>query len=158
MGGVSRKSFDKFLPVTEILVKKGWSLGFNALAKSWLVKYEWLCRREAVKVVNRIEDFLEQGYSVLGVVGMNDSPTCGVTKTLDFAEMIRRMIIERHEENPMKQIIQDTLVDGPSAFVGSIVSELRKRRIDLRVVGFEPWAVSLKDESERVARQLDLVI
>jgi predicted secreted protein len=156
MGGVTRKSLDRFFPILDVFIQKGGFRILKPFIKLWLLKYEWLCKREAAKVVNRIEDFINGGYSIMGVVGMNDSPSCGVNRTLDMTEMIRRTIIDWNKKNPMRQIVQDTLCEGSSYFVGNIISELEKRKIDIKVVGFEPWAASLKDESERVAKQLDL--
>ena len=156
MGGVSRKSFDKYLPLLSNSIENGWFPLVIPFVKAWLIKFEKLCKKEAAKAVDRMEDCIKEGYTILGVVGVNDSPTCGVTKTLDFVEFIRRLAIARDVENPVKQIIQDTLIDGTSFFMGNIMTELRARRMDVKVIGFEPWAASPKEEAERIANLLNL--
>ncbi len=91
---------------------------------------------------------------------MNDSPTCGVKNTMDMVEFMRRMATAIHEHNfaDVKQIGLDTLIDGASFFLGNMIKEMKKRRLDVKVIGYEPWAESLKAESERIAGFLDLQI
>jgi len=58
----------------------------------------------------------------------------------------------------MKKIIQDTLIDDCSYFMGSIMSELKKRRLAIKVVGFEPWSDFQEDEAKRIAAGLELKV
>jgi predicted secreted protein len=94
---------------------------------------------------------------VLGVIGVNDSPTCGVTRTVDIVEYVRRVVAAgTPDDAKMREILQDTLRDGTSYSVGGIMKELSGRKLDIRVVGFEPWAESPRDEAERVVSLLGL--
>jgi predicted secreted protein len=156
IGGVSRKSFDRYLPLLSNSIKNGWFSILKLILKVWLINFERLCKKEARKVVDRIEDYVTEGYTILGVVGMNDSPTCGVTKTLDFIEYTRRLVLSKDTGSTPKQIIQETLVDGTSFFIGNIMKELEKRGLDVKVIGFEPWTESHKEEAERIASLLNL--
>ncbi len=156
IGGVSRKSFDRYLPLFSNSIKHGWFSILKLILKVWLINFERLCKKEARKVVDRMEDYLTEGYTILGVVGMNDSPTCGVTKTLDLIEYTRRLVISKDTGSTPKQIIQETLMDGTSFFIGSLMKEMEKRGLDVKVIGFEPWAESKKEEAERIASLLNL--
>ncbi len=103
-----------------------------------------------------MEDYVTEGYSILGVVGMNDSPTCGVTKTIDLSEFTRLLVTAEETGATPKHIIQQTLKDGASYFIGGLIKESQNRGIDVKVVGYEPWTKSHKQEADRVANYLDL--
>ncbi len=156
MGGVSRKSFDAYFPLLSNFVKNGWFPIVKPYFKLWLNNFGRLCKKEATKVVDRMEDYIREGYTVVGVVGMNDSPTCGVTKTMDIIDFTRRLVTAEETGNTPKQIIQETLIDGASFFIGNIMKELEEREMDVKVVGFEPWTESPQEEAERIATLLNL--
>ena len=157
MGGVARKSYDRFLPLLSRSIAGGWFPIIKPVIKAWLFNFQRLCKKEAARVVDRIEDYIREEYTVLGVIGVNDSPTCGVTRTMNLIEFIRRMVTAGTlDDVKMRQILQDTLIDGTSYFIGGIMKELKRRELDVKVVGFEPWAESPKDEAERVASLLNL--
>jgi len=157
-GGAARKEFDKFLPIITHAVRYGWFPFFIPIAKASLSSYNRLCKKEAVKVVDRMEDYLREGFIICGVIGMNDSPTCGVTKKVNMIEYMKQMAMAIHAGNavdPVKMNL-DQLMDGKSFFMGNLIEEIRKRSLDIKVIGFEPWAESLKAESERVVNLLNL--
>ena len=156
IGGVSRRTFDRYLPLFSNSVKYGWFPLFKLFFRIWLIGFKGRCKKAAVQVVDRMEDILTEGYTLIGVVGMNDSPTCGVTKTLDLIEFIKLLATAEETGNSPKHIIQQTLEEGTSYFIGNIIEESNKRGLDIKVVGYEPWAESQKEEAERVAKLLDL--
>lgn len=156
IGGVSRRTFDRYLPLLSNSVKYGWFPLFKFFFRIWLVGYKGLCKKAAIRVVDRMEDIKTEGYTLIGVVGMNDSPTCGVTKTLDLVEFTRLLATAEETGNTPKYIIRKTLEEGTSYFIGKIIKESKKRGIDIKVVGYEPWAESQKEEAERVAKLLGL--
>ncbi len=125
--------------------------------KVWLINFLWLCKKEAAKVADRMDDLVAEGYTIAGVVGMNDSPTCGVTKTLDFIEFTRLLSMVEETGDTPRQIIQKTLMDGSSYFIGSLIQEAGKREIPLKVIGYEPWNEKPHQEAERIAGLLNLV-
>ena len=81
-------------------------------------------RKLAEELVTRIEDFTRESYTVMGVIGVNDSPSCGITKTLDIMGIARNQkslgITLDDVENPqlekMKTILDSGLMDGPGYF------------------------------------------
>lgn len=157
-GGAARKEFDKFLPIITHAVRFGWFPLFIPIAKASLSSYNSLCKKEAVKVVDRMEDYLREGFTICGVIGMNDSPTCGVTKKVNMVEYMKQMAIAIRAGNavdPVKMNLEQ-LVDGKSFFMGNLIEEMRKRSLDIQVIGFEPWAESLEAESARIVNLLNL--
>jgi len=157
-GGAARKEFDKFLPIITHAVRFGWFPLLLPILRASLSSYNRLCRKEAVKVVDRMEDYLREGYTICGVIGMNDSPTCGVTKKANMVEYMKRMAIAIHAGKAVDpvQMNLDILLDGESFFMGNLIKETGKRKLDIKVIGYEPWAESLEAESERVAKYFNL--
>lgn len=43
--------------------------------------YRQNCRKMIVHIVNQIIDYRDNGYKILGVIGIDGSPSCGVNKT-----------------------------------------------------------------------------
>ncbi len=159
-GGAARKEFDKFIPIVINAVRFGWFPLLVPILKASASSYNRICRKEALKVVDRMEDYLREGYTIYGVIGMNDSPTCGVTKKGNMVEYMKRMAIAIHAGNAVDpvQMDLDTLIDGESFFMGNLIKEMRKRHLNIKVAGYEPWAESLQAESERIAKFFDLQI
>ena len=129
----------------------------------WLANSARGMRKPAGEVVTRIEDFTQEDYTVMGVIGVDDSPSCGVTKTLDIMGIARNQKalgislddVENPQLDKMKTILESGLVDGPGYFLGPIMEQLQKRSIDIPVIGFDPWAEP-DQEVERIANTLGL--
>ncbi|MBN2004032.1 MAG: hypothetical protein JXA21_11815, partial [Anaerolineae bacterium] len=56
---------------------------FRSLSLPLFVGYTRLVYRQLAKATaNQIDDYLRSGFTVMGIVGIDGSPTCGVGKTL----------------------------------------------------------------------------
>lgn len=165
-GGIRRNGLYKWQPLV-----------FNSLGKWWFPLIQFLikittflthgraCKREAKRAAAWIEDHLRQGFEVAGVVTANDSPTCGVTKTVDLMDVMRRaklsgMTLGDFEKPRLEKLgpfMRSVLIDGAGAFAGSIKKEISKRRLDVKMVG---WDLLDNNEAEatRIARLLDLKV
>ena len=163
-GGVARSRYFYYQALIFRAIRKNKYFLVKPFMKMWFKKYERLCKKEAKKVVKRMENFTKEGYTITGIVAANDSPTCGVTKTIDImdiAENYKELGYELEEfEYPqidkMKNTIPLICKDGSGYFMGNVISELKKKKLDVKVVGFETWAESPKEESERIAKELGL--
>lgn len=110
-----------------------------------------------------MKDYINSGYSILGIIAMNDSPTCGATRTIDLlksASKYKNLGFKTEDlENPeleKMRIITPCLCDeGSGLFMNEILKELRKREMNVKVIGFDPWC-DLKKEAERIANILKL--
>jgi hypothetical protein len=157
-GGVSRKSVFKFLP---LLYKKGESTIVQLLGKAWLARYRNTCRARAKTVVREIDGWQRSGYAVLGIIAMNDSPTCGVTRTLDMLSAIPASrdggVTLSDWEAPrfgkMREVIPSLLVQGSGIFISELAKMLEDREIHIPIIGFDPWAVH-GQETDRVVQSL----
>ena len=72
------------------------------------------CARIAQEVIGLIEDYQECGITVLGVLGKNGSPTCGVEKTWF-----------------------DGVAPGSGVFIEQLELELNRRRTSVRLAGVQ---------------------
>lgn len=163
-GGVARKTYFRFQPLVFCFIDKKTFPFIRICYSIWLYHFSWLCKKEASKVVNKIQDYLNSGYEVLGIVVSNDSPTCGVTVTIDLLEAAKKIkslgFKAEYLKNPdfknMQTIIPSLLTDGSGLFIGPVISKLKKKNINVQVIGFDPWASSTIEEAKRVATLLHL--
>jgi len=89
-------------------------------------------RRLALATADQVNDYLVSGYSVLGVVGVDGSPSCGVSTTLDMEksfEMIASLDVATITVGRINTIIGQCLIDGRGLFTALLHEELKKRRI-----------------------------
>ena len=162
-GGVSRTGYFRLQPFAFRAAGSVWEVPAQVLTRIWLANFRRLCRREARKVADRIEDFKRSGCSVLAIVAANDSPTCGATRTIDLAQSARTLKrlgyqaadLERPRLETMREIIPRLITNGQGLFMGELIEQLVKRDLAVEVIGFDPWA-DAATETDRLARRLDL--
>jgi len=162
-GGVSRPHYFRFQPLAFRGVDTWWEGPAQALTRLWLFRFRRACSRAARQVADRIEDFGRAGCSVLGAVVANDSPTCGIDRTIDLKEAARTLkrlgIGAADLKNPdletMREMIPRLLVSGRGIYTHELLKETGRRGLALEVVGFDPWA-DPGEEVERIAGALHL--
>jgi len=153
-GGVSRKNIFRFLPS---IFRHSNSKLMKLSSKIWISKYQRLCKKEAKRIVKRIENYILNGYKIIGIIGMNDSPTCGVTNTINLLNSIfhyREFKIELKDfQSPniekMKKIIPKMLIEGQGIFMKELISKIRKKKSDILIIGFDPW-LDIEKEAKRI--------
>jgi|YNPNPStandDraft_1061719.scaffolds.fasta_scaffold95938_2 predicted secreted protein len=75
--------------------------------------YRALCRETAKKILDLVDVYLKEGYSVVGIIGVEHSPICAVY-----------------------QIKQGTrAVPGKGIFIEEVEAEMKKRRFQVPIVG-----------------------
>jgi alpha-1,6-mannosyltransferase len=111
--------------------------------------------RLARSVADEIEQYRDAGVTVLGVVGIGASPSCGVTTTLDLARSFETVagcplaaidctLVNQHA-------VADCRVGGAGLFVRALRRQLSKRGIDVRFLEHDLIA-----EMHGVEQRLDL--
>jgi hypothetical protein len=123
------------------------------------------CRKEAKKVVKRIQDYVMEGYTIIGILGVNGSPTCGVTKTLNYIDMAKNKnkldITLQDLMNPqlekMIEIEQKARINGSGFFFSALIDELKRRKLDLTVEGIDLLSKP-QEEVERIADLLGMKV
>ena len=99
-----------------------------------LVAYtRWRYRRLARQVATEVADYVRSGYDVVGIVGVDGSPSCGVRRTIDFSEAADAIgscdpaTVTRAAFND--RVVASTIVPGPGLFIAEIRRQLRRRRL-----------------------------
>ncbi|MFX1418696.1 MAG: hypothetical protein ACFE9N_07235 [Promethearchaeota archaeon] len=161
-GGVKRKTFYKYLPM---ISRNIGSIKFSIIKlflRIWIRKFKKLCKKEAKKVVDQMQDYHESGYSIIGIITTNDSPTCGSTKTIDLLKIISNINISSIIDeftNPtlerMKDLIPNLCENGTGLFTSELIKEIKKRKLYIKIVGFDIWN-DLTEEIEKLLENLDL--
>lgn len=160
-GGVSRKTYFRYQSI--FLAWKDTPLFsiFKLLGKLWLYKYSLLCGREAKQIVGQIRDYIDSGYSVSGIIMMNDSPTDGVTKTIDLIRAVERIASLGHDPaimthpklDVMREVIPLLCEKGEGIFTVRLLREISHLGLDVGIIGYDPW-MDQEEESERVIGEL----
>ena len=91
-------------------------------------------RRMAKRTSRQIEDYLDSGYTVVGVVGVDGSPSCGVGKTLDLRrsfDAIMNAEVESLTAHKMDAIVRRSLKGGGGIFTTALEEELARRGIEV---------------------------
>lgn len=162
-GGISRRRYFKYQPLllSRHSMPVSWIL--MLFTRLWLWNYGRVCGREASRVVSHIEDYIQHGYVIAGIISMNDSPTDGVTQTIDLmrsAEKIRSGGYDATgllsaDITRMREMIPALCERGEGIFMKRLRAKLEKRGIGINIIGFDPWA-DRKLEVERIAKLLDM--
>ncbi len=161
-GGVQRTTFFKYFPM---ISKNIGSFKFPIIKfflRSWLKKYKKLCKKEAKKIILQMQDYHNSGYTILGIITSNDSPTCGYTQTINFLKNIskfKEFDLKNEFENPtlkkMKTIIPSLCENGSGYFMSEIVKEIKRRELKVDIIGFNIWN-NLAEEIEEVLSKLNI--
>jgi predicted secreted protein len=169
-GGVSRKTIHTLQPLVLNSVGRSWFPFIEFVSNIMFRKTKYACRKEAKKIVKRIQDYIMERYTIIGILGVNCSPTCGVTKTMDHMDIAKNKdkfgITLQDLMNPqlekMIEIAQKTSINGSGFFFSCIMKELNRRKMDIRVIGVDidstdSWSKPQK-EVGRIAGLLNLKI
>jgi predicted secreted protein len=86
-------------------------------------------RKIAKQVADHIADYQSSGFTVVGIVGVDGSPSCGVCRTLDMKrslELLGQLRPTARAED-MNGIIQVCLVEGRGIFLELLRKEIERR-------------------------------
>ncbi len=146
-GGVTRRTLFRFLPTLYKHEGTKFYPVFSAAAKVWLRKYQHTCQKEAKHIVHQIKDFQRSDYHLLAIIAMNDSPTCGATKTIHLLESIGKykaagvsledLLHPRLEQ--MQVVMPNVIEDGSGYFMRSLKKALEQEKLSTPILGFDPW-------------------
>lgn len=96
--------------------------------------YTQLCYRHYARtLVKEITDYERSGYQILGIVGIDGSPTCGVNRHIDIRRAFslyagtRLRDLKRGDFN--RSLYAECLKDGRGIFISKVKNELDRRGI-----------------------------
>jgi predicted secreted protein len=91
-------------------------------------------RRLARATADQIQDYQKSGITVLGIIGVDGSPSCGVHKSLNMREALDRVgCLERDTATAeeMNRIISDTVMPGQGMYIELLRQEVGKRGLNI---------------------------
>lgn len=97
------------------------------LVPLFVVYTKMVYRMAAKETVYRIRDYKNSGLSVAGIVGIDGSPSCGVTKTLDLArsfDMVAGIDLPSVTMEEMNFLIRSCVISGEGFFINALRGEL----------------------------------
>jgi predicted secreted protein len=110
-------------------------------------------RRLAADVARQVADYERSGFTVIGIVGVGASPSCGVRTTLDIRRSFEVMARTPPRHADRRTINRDVLVAcrtaGQGLFVRALARELRRRRIEAPLLEHDLVA-EMRGERQRV--------
>jgi predicted secreted protein len=129
------------------VLKRHVLLGLGA-GNAWLYKFRglimalfvWNTKRVfgkiARQVAKEIKDYLDSGFEVVGIVGVDGSPCCGVNVTLDMEksfDFLSGLDLEALDREAMNEYgVANCLVEGEGWFVEALRKGLRRKGLEIR--------------------------
>ena len=106
----------------------------------------WYTRRVyrglAKSIAAQIEDYQTSGFSVVAVIGIDGSPSCGVATTIDraafaaLASVRLAAITVEHQNGLLRRFLRR----GRGIFIEELQNELKRRQIDLPFLAHDLFA------------------
>lgn len=90
------------------------------------------CRDILLEAVEQAEDYLNNGYEIVGIVGVDGSPSCGVGMTCAGYEGGEIALLKT-----LKELPACTMTEGPGVFMECFSSMLRERNLSIPMTGID---------------------
>ncbi len=106
----------------------------NILLPLMLLYTRRVYRRLARQVATQVEDYLASGFTVLGIVGIDGSPSCGVQRTVDVKHALAafgRLPLTANVPR-VNAIVRESVIPGRGFFVALLQEELTRRGLTVR--------------------------
>lgn len=114
---------------------------YGAKAKLLLYRFRWLVlplfiwytkcryRRMARAIARQVDDYIRSGFSVLAIVGVDGSPSCGVRATLDMRrafELLAGIELASITTREINAVIRECQVSGAGFFTEVLQKEIKR--------------------------------
>jgi hypothetical protein len=90
-------------------------------------------RRMVRQVADQVADYQTSGFTVVGIVGVDGSPSCGLHRKLDITrsfELVGRLPATANAGN-MNAIVRACLADGSGIFFALLQKEIQRRGLSV---------------------------
>jgi len=142
-------------------VSRSYAVNWSGDAEEkWVRSYWQLCKSEAEKAVDLMEDYIRSGYEVLGVLAMDGSPTCGFNITHKFPDFLteRKKQGSKLDEIKLEEYGKATPSKrqaGSGVFMGYVVEEIKRRGLRIPIIGFDSWG-NLQEQKLKILEKLKI--
>jgi predicted secreted protein len=116
---------------------------FKLFFPLFILYTKWRYSRLASTIVSQIKDYIDSGFEVIGLIGVDGSPTCGVFKTLNMEKSFRFISelsidsLNRNEYNT--NLFSICAEKGMGLFIKTLSKKLHRNgvKINLKSVDIE---------------------
>lgn len=98
--------------------------------------YTRMTYRNMARMISlQIKDYIDSGFTVIGITGIDGSPSCGINKYLDLKKSfyllssLTKETLDRNEMN--KRFYGECLFNGKGLFINELERALRKKNISV---------------------------
>ncbi len=110
------------------------------LRGTFLPLFTWHTRRInrkiAREVAAEIQDYIQSGFEVLGILGIKASPSCGLTRVLDLKrsiEFVACTSLDALDRETLNEFgVKNLLVDGEGFLIQALKDELRRKNLSVK--------------------------
>lgn len=134
-------------PEFTLLGEARWGQSESQYATPYFRKH---CRKIAMEMADQVEEYLRHNYQILGVIGIDGSPSCGVNSTCQ-GEWGGELSANPNLSETLSSI---RMIDSPGVLIKELKSALKERTIDLPFLGFPEEAELNQDEKRVFFRRL----
>jgi uncharacterized protein YbbK (DUF523 family) len=116
----------------------------------------WMYSRLARGLARQIKDYVDSGHDVLGIVGVDGSPSCGVDQTLHFQKAfaaIAHLEPETITVDRMNAVVFQHLMVGPGLFTIALKQALNRAKVNVPFLAHDLIA-ELQGATSRVGVEL----
>jgi uncharacterized protein YbbK (DUF523 family) len=137
-GGVMKRLVLRFYGA-----QHSWPYRFRAVLLPIFLAYtRWVLRRIARRTASTIADYVHSGYDVVGVIGVGDSPSCGVRHTLDLRRslpIVATLDVDTIDASTFNQhVVRACMIEGEGLFIAALRRELHRRGIAVPFTEYMP--------------------
>ena len=103
----------------------------------------YMYRRLARRIAADVADYQQAGYTVIGIVGVDGSPSCGVARTLDMQralECLAGLDIDSATSEEVNRIVRRSMTGGSGLFIQALRRELARRHIEVPFLAHDLFA------------------
>lgn len=104
------------------------------LLMRWFLAYtRWRYRQLARRVAEDLADYDRSGYRVVGIVGVDGSPSCGVQRTLDIDRAVGALAscdpVSTDVPAVDERVVLASRITGQALFIDALRRPLLRRRL-----------------------------
>lgn len=97
-------------------------------------------RQIARRVVDEIADYIRSGFTVVGIVGIDGSPTCGVNQGIDVRSFVRdvsRVDLVQLTAREQNALVRRHAIPGRGLFMEELARQLAVRHLDVPLLAHD---------------------
>ena len=134
-GGVLKRHLLRFFGSRHGWLRRATGLALPLLLWYTRVRYRWLARQVAAQCA----DYVRSGFEVVGVVGVDGSPSCGVGQTLAVGPALERLarLEPTARRGDVSAIVLQTLAPGRGLFMRALQREFARRGLRVPTCAFD---------------------